>query len=294
MRGWFRSACGVMPRDLPGLPDLSTDALDSFAAACAARDLGEERRLAYVAATRAAFWLACTGYWWGDAASPLGPSVFLTEVRAACEAGAGTVAQWAAEPAEDAENPALAEPAAASWPAEPAGPRQEAVQQAADLVQAALAGRRAGGAAPAGSRAGGAAPGEGPGDLAGGAATERRGPRPGRGLAAGHRTAARRAGGMAQRGGRGGLAAAAAVGVLAGGDGPRPGRAGPADPPADAAAAGPAGPPGHRVPPLAGGAVQPAAADRPGRPARRGRRPGRPGRRGRQRPGGAARAVRGG
>jgi len=128
-------------RDLPGLPDLSTGALDSFAAACAARDLGEERRLAYVAATRAAFWLACTGYWWGDAASPLGPSVFLTEVRAACEAGAGTVALWAAGPAEDDENPALAEAAAASWPAEPAGARQEAVQQAADLVQAALAGR---------------------------------------------------------------------------------------------------------------------------------------------------------
>jgi DNA helicase II / ATP-dependent DNA helicase PcrA len=135
--------------DLPGLPDLSTESLDSFAAACTARDLGEERRLAYVAATRAAFWLACTGYWWGDAASPLGPSVFLEEVRAACEAGAGTVALWAAEPAEGAENPALAEPVAASWPAEPAGTRQEAVQQAADLVQAALAGRPVDGAAAA-------------------------------------------------------------------------------------------------------------------------------------------------
>jgi DNA helicase-2/ATP-dependent DNA helicase PcrA len=133
-------------RDLPGLPDLSTDSLESFAAACAARDLGEERRLAYVAATRAAFWLACTGYWWGDAASPLGPSVFLGEVRAACEAGAGTVALWAPEPEEGAENPALAQPVAASWPAEPAGARQEAVQQAADLVQAALAGRPADGA----------------------------------------------------------------------------------------------------------------------------------------------------
>jgi DNA helicase II / ATP-dependent DNA helicase PcrA len=132
-------------RDLPGLPDLSTDSLDSFAAACTARDLGEERRLAYVAATRAAFWLACAGYWWGDAASPLGPSVFLDEVRAACEAGAGTVALWAAEPEEGAENPALAQPVAASWPAEPAGARQEAVQQAADLVQAALAGRPADG-----------------------------------------------------------------------------------------------------------------------------------------------------
>ncbi len=54
------------------------------------RDLREERRLAYVAATRAAFWLGCSGYWWGDALAPLGPSVFLSEVRAACEAGAGT------------------------------------------------------------------------------------------------------------------------------------------------------------------------------------------------------------
>jgi DNA helicase II / ATP-dependent DNA helicase PcrA len=126
--------------DLPQLPDLSTDSLASFADACAARDLGEERRLAYVAATRAAFWLACTGYWWGDAASPLGPSVFLEEVRAACEAGAGTVALWAPPPEEGAENPALAQPATARWPAEPGGIRLAAVQEAAGLVEQALAG----------------------------------------------------------------------------------------------------------------------------------------------------------
>jgi DNA helicase-2/ATP-dependent DNA helicase PcrA len=47
--------------DLPALPSLEPAALASFGAACAARDLGEERRLAYVATTRAAFWLACTG-----------------------------------------------------------------------------------------------------------------------------------------------------------------------------------------------------------------------------------------
>ena len=96
--------------DLPALPSLEPGALAAFGAACAARDLGEERRLAYVATTRAAFWLACTGYWWGDASSPLGPSVFLEEVRAACEAGAGTVACWAPPPEEDSENPALASP----------------------------------------------------------------------------------------------------------------------------------------------------------------------------------------
>ena len=124
--------------DLPPLPSLEPGALASFGAACAARDLGEERRLAYVATTRAAFWLACTGYWWGEASSPLGPSVFLEEVRGACEAGAGTVASWTPPPEEDSENPALAEPPSAMWPSEPRGRQHDAVREAADLVHAAL------------------------------------------------------------------------------------------------------------------------------------------------------------
>ena len=127
--------------DLPGLPSLEADALEAFTAACAARDLAEERRLGYVAATRAAFWLGCSGYWWGDATAALGPSVFLTEVRRACEAGAGTVAQWADRPADDAENPLLAEAAEADWPATPAGAHYAAVGQAAALVEAATSAR---------------------------------------------------------------------------------------------------------------------------------------------------------
>ena len=123
--------------DLPDLPSLEADALEAFTAACAARDLAEERRLGYVAATRAAFWLGCSGYWWGDATAALGPSVFLTEVRQACEAGAGTVAQWADRPADDAENPLLAEAAEADWPATPAGQHYAAVGEAAALVEAA-------------------------------------------------------------------------------------------------------------------------------------------------------------
>ncbi len=108
--------------DLPALTSLDADSVAEFNEACAARDLAEERRLAYVAATRAAFWLGCSGYWWGEATAPLGPSVFLTEVRAACDAGAGTVAQWADQPAQDAENPLLAEVDEADWPAtRPAG-----------------------------------------------------------------------------------------------------------------------------------------------------------------------------
>ncbi len=123
--------------DLPELGGLDADSLNAFSAACTARDVAEERRLAYVAATRAAFWLGCSGYWWGDGTAPLGPSVFLTEVRQACEAGAGTVGEWAGQPAGGAENPLLASVEEADWPATPAGRHYEAVSLARDLVEAA-------------------------------------------------------------------------------------------------------------------------------------------------------------
>ena len=124
--------------DLPALRDLTTGSVNAFGAACADRDLGEERRLAYVAATRAAYWLACSGFWWGDATSPLGPSLFLEEVRAACETGAGTVACWAEPPEDGAENPVLAEPPMADWPSGGEGADTPAAQ-AARLVHEALA-----------------------------------------------------------------------------------------------------------------------------------------------------------
>jgi DNA helicase-2/ATP-dependent DNA helicase PcrA len=126
--------------DLPALPYLTAESLAAFSDACAARELAEERRLAYVAVTRAAFWVACTGYWWGEGASALGPSLFLDEIRAACEAGAGTVERWAPPPGEDATNPALAEPVPVPWPASTGGPRYEAVREAAALVDAARSG----------------------------------------------------------------------------------------------------------------------------------------------------------
>ncbi len=127
--------------DLPELAGLDSDSLTAFGAACTARNLAEERRLCYVAVTRAAYWLACSGYWWGAGKSPLGPSVFLNEVRAACEDGAGRVAAWAERPAGDAENPVLAQPLTSSWPVPPgvAGGRYEAVREGGDFVLSALA-----------------------------------------------------------------------------------------------------------------------------------------------------------
>ena len=124
--------------DLPDLRDLDPGSVDAFTQRCADRDLAEERRLMYVAATRAAFWLGCSGYWWGEGASQLGPSPFLDEVRLACQAGAGQVDAWAPPPPVDAENPALAEPPAAEWPVTPAGARHEAVREAATMVSEAM------------------------------------------------------------------------------------------------------------------------------------------------------------
>ncbi|MHB1596230.1 MAG: 3'-5' exonuclease, partial [Streptosporangiaceae bacterium] len=125
--------------DLPGLAGLDKASLDAFKRACADRQLSEERRLAYVAVTRAAYWLGCSGYWWGRGKSPLGPSPFLTEVRGVCEAGGGQVAAWADPPGDGAVNPVLAVPLTASWPdlEAPAADRLRAVREAADLVRAA-------------------------------------------------------------------------------------------------------------------------------------------------------------
>jgi DNA helicase-2/ATP-dependent DNA helicase PcrA len=123
--------------DLPELLGLDAASLETFAEACATRDLSEERRLMYVAATRAAFWLGCSGYWWGESGSSrLGPSPFLTEVR---KSGAAQVLTWADEPEEGAENPLLVAVDAADWPSTPAGRNYEAVREAAALVERELA-----------------------------------------------------------------------------------------------------------------------------------------------------------
>ncbi|MGH3256612.1 MAG: UvrD-helicase domain-containing protein [Streptosporangiaceae bacterium] len=122
--------------DLPVLRGLDSSSLTAFGDACAARDLAEERRLMYVAATRAAFWLGCSGYWWGEGgACRLGPSPFLEEVRSS---GVARITEWAPDPAPDAENPLLAAVDEADWPGTPAGRHYEAIREAAAMVTEAL------------------------------------------------------------------------------------------------------------------------------------------------------------
>ncbi len=118
--------------DLPELLGLDAASLEAFTEGCATRDLSEERRLMYVAATRAAYFLGCSGYWWGEGGSSrLGPSPFLAEVR---RSGAAQIGIWTDEPDPDTENPLLATVETADWPATPAGRNYEAVRAAAAMV----------------------------------------------------------------------------------------------------------------------------------------------------------------
>ncbi|MFG2005931.1 ATP-dependent helicase [Spirillospora sp. NPDC048911] len=140
--------------DLPDLRGLEKDDLAAFDQACAERDLREERRLAYVAVTRASSLLITTGYWWGSSGRPLGPSPFLEEVRETCMSGnAGQVVVWADPPEEGTPNPLLAEAEEAQWPAGPGDrgrsdiserERYEAIVEGARMVEDALSGHPTG------------------------------------------------------------------------------------------------------------------------------------------------------
>src|SRR5260221_12834247 len=139
LTGWTDNP-GLLPfwlrgdeADLPALAGLDPDSLAAFGHACAERNLAEERRLAYVAVTRAAYWLACTGYWWGAGKSPLGPSPFLQEVADSCRDGVGVVAAWADAPEDGAENPGPAGPLTAFWAEATGGARYDAIREAGGM-----------------------------------------------------------------------------------------------------------------------------------------------------------------
>ena len=122
--------------ELPALSGLEPEDLEAHLEANAARDAREERRLAYVAVTRAEHLLLCSGYHWGEGTTVLGPSVFLAEARQACEDGAGEVDVW--EPGPPADNPVVGAGRTALWPS-PSAPAAPAVQAAARRVRELLA-----------------------------------------------------------------------------------------------------------------------------------------------------------
>lgn len=144
-KGW---ASGVhvpfdLRGDVGGLPEFAWAEADSFEALAEAfgdftraygdHQLAAERRLAYVALTRARHDLLLTGSVWGTAKTPRLPSRFLLETL---RCSAVEVLHWEVDPPADADNPLLSEPRSALWPPAPGGTQAfAAITQAAQRVQ---------------------------------------------------------------------------------------------------------------------------------------------------------------
>jgi DNA helicase II / ATP-dependent DNA helicase PcrA len=149
---WVTKGC-VLPGPLRGDADdqprldevLDKEAVKAYGEAGKEHLEREERRLGYVAFTRARLLLVGSGHWWGPTQKTRrGPSPFLRELREHADAGNGEVLAWEEEPAEDS-NPLLVEPAEHVWPVPyapgPLAHRQAAAAQVRADVAALAAGQ---------------------------------------------------------------------------------------------------------------------------------------------------------
>ncbi len=113
------------------------ETLSAHEAAFDARRLTEERRLLYVALTRAQRSLLVSGHHWAETGSaPRSPSGFLLEVR---DVDHCVIDQWAPAPGDGEPHPLDTAPRQAPWPADPLGARRDAVAEGAQLVRDVLA-----------------------------------------------------------------------------------------------------------------------------------------------------------
>jgi len=92
----------------------------------------EERRLAYVAVTRARHSLLLSGSFWSKQSKPRTPSEFLLDLEAS-----GVITELPVE-SEHEDNPLGSEPEYLQWPVDPLGVRRRRVEAGADAVRAAL------------------------------------------------------------------------------------------------------------------------------------------------------------
>ncbi|GGE85336.1 ATP-dependent DNA helicase [Mycetocola zhadangensis] len=142
-RGW--TAFGELPFEFRGdrheLPTFAwrgaatqadvDDAYAQFGADLEARNDAEQRRLAYVAVTRAKDALLVTGSFWSSQKQPRGPGSFLREI---VDAVPGCCEDLPETPQAE-ENPLAADEKFVVWPLNPLGGRADAVHAAAAAVR---------------------------------------------------------------------------------------------------------------------------------------------------------------
>ncbi|MFF1634054.1 ATP-dependent DNA helicase [Leifsonia sp. NPDC058248] len=110
------------------------EAVKAFEAEIVERHAAEQRRLAYVAVTRAKESLLLSGSYWSTQTKPRGPGAFLLELQAA-----GLLPEDAfPECHEPDENPLTLTAETVAWPLDPLGSRRERVEAAARAVSASL------------------------------------------------------------------------------------------------------------------------------------------------------------
>lgn len=155
-RSLWITAPSVLPYELRGdagdFPTVNDWAgnggCDRFREAMTERDAIEERRLAYVAVTRAARHIHLSGHWWGPSQKTRrGPSSYLQSAHAFC-LGGGDVRHWEPEPAEGAVNPVLVDAVTAPWPPRLSPEAAAARQAGVDLVRQATTQLAAVGSSP--------------------------------------------------------------------------------------------------------------------------------------------------
>ncbi len=155
-KGWLRP--GQLPDELRGdaaaRPELAwriastqqevRDGITGYREALAERFAAEERRLVYVAVTRAAKRLFLSGSFWGGQTRARAASTYLTEL-----ADAGLIPAIADGSAHESD-PSASEESVLEWPLDPLGARADAVRRAAGAVEARLSagGARGDGNAP--------------------------------------------------------------------------------------------------------------------------------------------------